>query len=171
MKRRGNRPVVIGDFTEPVKQTPEREAHHVDIGYEVVAEYGAVRRIKSGVLQLRQAGDIGDAEVVASERWYRDFATCEHGARVESLGAVRGGDPAGIADAVLLARTAYRQAQEDLGRMTDLRLRMFIGEGMSLKKVAQELDMPNQTRLTGMVIADLQALAAHYARVDRARKV
>ena len=153
------------DDTNSLPPTEERLAHHVEVVTDFV-EDEVVQRIKSGVLALFQSGDIGDAEVVASERWYRDWAASEFGARVESLSSTGGGSPGGVSDAVLFARTAYREATQALGVQADMRLRLFVGHGMSLRKIAKGLEMANQTRLAGMVIADLQALAAHYERVD-----
>lgn len=156
------------DVNNSLPPTEERLAHHIDVVTDVIEDQ-VVQRIRSGVLALRQSGDIGDPEVVASERWYRDYAMAEYGARVESLSSTGGGSSSGVSDAVLLARTGYREATEALGKQSDARLRLFVGQGMSLRKVTAWLGMKDHKRLAGTVIADLQALAAHYARIDRAR--
>ena len=38
-------------------------------------------RVTTGVQQLRRNEDIGDAEVFAADRWYRDYALGVQGAR------------------------------------------------------------------------------------------
>jgi hypothetical protein len=61
---------------EPERATDERGRH----GADLIVKDG-VQRVCTGVMALRSSGKVGDAEVVASERWYRDFALAIHGAK------------------------------------------------------------------------------------------
>lgn len=154
-------------LSDPVRATPERHNHN-DLMSDVLDDCATVQRVQSGVLALRQSGKIGDAEVAAAERWYADYALAEHGAASPAL-AGSGGGAGCFLDAQLQAIGNYRAVRTGLGEHLDLRLRVYVGEGLSLRKMSAELGIDQKT-VCGMLVADLQTLANFYAIWDGARR-
>jgi hypothetical protein len=142
-----------------VRTTDERASH----GVELQTREG-VQSVRSGVMQLRAAGRIGDAEVVASERWYRDYALAIHGAKDSAIEG-SGGSPDGAGVATLAAVDANRKAREAIGQRGETLLIAFVAEGLSLSKIAKQIGA-DRKELAGEVRGSLIRLAEHYQAAD-----
>lgn len=145
------------------RPTTKRIAQNIETEPDVV-EGLPVTRIRTGVMALRQSGKIGPAEVIAAERWYRDYAFGLCGAR-ESGASGSGGGSDGFSAARVDAITRYNRAKAALGTAGDALLRAFVADGVSLTRTAELANM-NPHNLSGMVALVLIQLAEHYNRED-----
>ena len=125
------------------------------------------QQIARPVLALRKSGRIGDAEVEAAGRFYRDYALGMHGAR-DSTASGSGGGAQGFSAAMIDALTGYRAACQALGNYhTDL-LRVVVVEECSISSTAGR-SARERERAAQRVAEALKALADHYANADGAR--
>jgi hypothetical protein len=123
------------------------------------------QQVARPVLALRDSGKIGDAEVTAAERFYRDFALAMFGAR-DSERAGGGGGQQGFSAAVLDAMTGYRRAAQAIGIRSDALLRLVVVEEMSCRALAERMKTTHD-HVSGRIAQVLEVLADHYARADK----
>jgi hypothetical protein len=146
-------------------------------GHEAEEDYAEpdalvrTQRLRTGLRQLHRAGTVGDAEVHAADRWYRDYALS--GGSREGRGEVvrvdcgtkpRDGLPGAIVDAT----GRLRAANSAVGRFGQRLLLACVGEGLSLQGAAEVLAL-NRQALAGAAVVVLDLLASHYAHVDNPR--
>lgn len=140
-------------------------------------EKSRVQRVASAVDALWRGRAIGDAERDAAYRWHRDWSRgTGHPLRASEarfLGVSLGGaaDAEGISTATLDAATRHREACAAVGPAAAERLVLFCCMDVSLRAAAALLDADgrrvSRNDISGMLIADLERLAQHYAAVDR----
>ena len=118
------------------------------------------------------AGKIGTAELVAANRWFRDWAMAEHG-------AFEGGDNVKPSEALKMfpaeimaaAITSYREAAEAVGEEGFGMLVAVLCDGQSLRDWAWHAGVSRGVPQRRMVDV-LRALARHYTQTDaRGKKV
>jgi len=100
---------------------------------------GAAVQVANTVLVLRDAGDIGDDEVAAAERWSREFSFAELGI-VDQPVTPRGEVLKGDVHTWMLNRgrcaLRLRRIRETLGLAAHVRLEMMLGREMSFSTMA-----------------------------------
>ncbi len=150
-----------------------------------------IQRVGSGLTQMRAAGTISDAEYAAALRWQRDAEpACEGPSNPEVRVSGSGSGP----DAWMVSRvdgeTRHREACRAVGVAGVRTLEAFVSRQLSIRSVAAKVavmeaadweaagsvgrkprgELANRRRITGELKAALEALAAHYGEVDRARR-
>lgn len=116
-----------------------------------------------GVTALRRSGKIGDAEVLAAERWLRDYTLGVHGYFDSEPGRASGGGDAHTAGfARAKAADAYRSAAQAVGRFGDSVLRELIAADHSIRGMAAYLNLSVDVTC-GIVMATMLRLSDHYA--------
>ena len=123
----------------------------------------SVQRVCDGVARLAKTGKIGAGEVLAAERWYRDYALAVMGVFDAPPGASSGGGDAHTAGfARAKAAHAFREALAAVGREGGDILRMFVVDGWTMAGVGVVLGM-DRMAAAGAVVVTLRRLAEHYA--------
>ncbi|WP_215751117.1 MULTISPECIES: hypothetical protein [unclassified Gluconobacter] len=126
-------PVVAAGHMKP---TPERLQHH-----EIVERNG-VHRVVNTVHSMYEAGDIGDDEVSAADRWYREylFATIGIVEEKPSDGRFR---EKGDVHTWMIGRgkcsVRIAEIRERLGLCGHVRLEMMLAREMSFSAMARHL--------------------------------
>lgn len=115
-----------------------------------------------GVTALRRSGKIGDAEVLAAERWLRDYSLGVHGYFDSEPGRASGGGDAHTAGfARAKAADAYRSAAQAVGRyLNDVLLSLVAGE-LGTRALGRIWDVNDQVAC-GIAVAALKRLSDHY---------
>ncbi len=152
------------------RPTGERLAHGVEIMVGPLShdDRRAVLRIHSGLAHLLEAGKVGVAEVVAANRWRRDYELGAHGAHdPECTGTGSGGVDAHLISAID-ALTRYRWAARAVGSAGDALLRAFVSDGLSFRAIGARLGKDNRD-LSAQTAFTLGMLVEHYAEVDADR--
>jgi hypothetical protein len=115
------------------------------------------QRLRTGLRQLHRSGTIGDAEVHAADRWYRDYALsggvregCGEVVRVDCGTRPRDGLPGAVVDAT----TQLRAANSAVGRFGTQFLLAAMAEGLSMQG-ASELLALNRQALAGAAVVVL----------------
>ena len=153
----------IDEFRTPRDAAPAERWQHGTVAEVIEGR----QQIARPVLALRKSGRIGDAEVEAAGRFYRDYALGMFGAR-DAMASGSGGGAQGFSAAMIDALTGYRAACQALGNYhTDL-LRVVVVEECSLTAFAGR-SARHRERAAQSVAEALKALADHYAKVDGAR--
>ena len=168
-----------GHLQQLVEQTIELEAPVTETVYDAVTRenitreikpgvYGRVTRIARGVAALERSNEIGTAEVVAANRYTREYEFGMARMRLVSLEATRGGtggEPTGITEAQLDAQTSVRLVRQALGVHAEMRLRLLLIEDVSFVRMAEIL-MPDHKKgdekLKAQAALLLHQLAEHY---------
>ena len=141
---------------------PERWQHGAAYG----ATYG-VQHVASPVMALRKSGKIGDAAVLAADRYYRDYAFAAGARDPEATGS--GGGVDGYSIAQIMAIGAYRDAAQAVGIISNGILMAVVVMEISLATMAGGRSGAARARVTGDVVKALTALADHYAEKDGSR--
>ena len=127
------------------------------------AAVDSVQRVCDGVAKLAKTGKIGAGEVLAAERWYRDYALSVMGVFDAPPGSSSGGGDAHTAGfARAKATQAFREALAAVWTHGAYLLRMVVACNWSMAAIAKKSAVHN-SEVTGMVIATLRRLAEHYA--------
>ena len=134
-----------------MRATPERAAQGVKL--EVI---DGVQRVRSGPGQLRSSGRISDNEMLATERWYKNYALAVHGAR-DSNSSGSGGGQEGLSLAILQAVEAHNAATAAVGQHGHVILRAFVADGRSLRSMASS--GPARAKAARAVVATIKRLA------------
>ncbi|WP_256887513.1 hypothetical protein [Acidomonas methanolica] len=117
-----------------MEPTPERLARD---GFRRV---GATHRVLGTVQVLREAGDIGDEEVAAAERWSREYVLASLGV-VDRPAAPRPDALKGDVHSWMLNRgkcaARLSRIRETLGLAAHVRLEMMLGREMSFSAMAR----------------------------------
>jgi hypothetical protein len=120
-------------------------------------------RVSSTLRKLRESGKIGDAEVWAAERFYRDTALAEGARDPEAKGS--GGGMQAYSAAQLDAVTGCRRVVEMLGPWAEGLLRLAVVDEASCRAIAERTGTNDQF-IGGMLSAALRFLAHHYTVAD-----
>ena len=152
---------VVGEIS--VGAPSRRWAH----GTEFEVTPGGRQQIAPPVAALRRSGKLGDAEVTAAERFYRDYALVNGSRDPDRVGG--GGGQQGFSAMVLDAQTRYRQAVRTLGPRASSLLHLVVIEEMSCRAISARMGS-NHEDVGSRVAAALEVLAAHYETVDRAKR-
>jgi hypothetical protein len=128
--------------------------------------------VKRGVLLLRKSGDIGDAELVAAERFHRDYVLGVLGARDPERRATGNAPDAHTGQLARVRASQTHGAVSDLlGAGMTARLVAFLVDDRSLGNMAAEYHPQRERtdglrRLAGQMATLLTVLAGLYAAVD-----
>ena len=153
----------MSDSSAPRDTAPAQRWQH---GVEAEVIDGR-QQVARPVAALRKSGRIGDAEVEAAARFYRDYALGMCGAR-DAERAGGGGGQAGFAAAVIDAMGAYQDVRRALGRRDFDYAVGLVVEERSLRALAGGRGGRMAMRVAGLAGDALRALADHYAKVDGA---
>jgi hypothetical protein len=134
----------------------------------------AAQQMVRGIDRLRTCGDIGDAEVVAADRFYRDYVYGVVGARDPEQRSQGGGDAHTTAMARARAVAAYNEVVRRLDpRLLD-RLHRFVVDENSISAMAEHY-LPNRAstsarlNIGGQLATALMELAYIYTQIDGRR--
>jgi hypothetical protein len=124
------------------------------------------KRARSGVMQLRQAGAITDADVASAERWHMDFALAMASPSTGGTGTT----PDDLIEAAsrAIATMRYHAACRVVGSHGTALLRMYVAARMSFVEISKKTNQ-NRKEIGGMVGAILERLTEHYEVTDNAR--
>jgi hypothetical protein len=153
---------------------PQRWQHGQDL------EAGVAPRmptsVASSVQLLRRANAIGDAEVEAARRFWRDYVFGVEGVRDPQ----EGGRPSGVSDAhnAQVARAEaigrHREITEVIGAKMTAWLISLVVLDLSFAAMQREYmpgPLAGRTEMRGRMTAVLQLLSRLYAAIDRRRRV
>lgn len=151
--------------------TPPRDAQHAPAerwrhGSDAETSDTGAQQVARPVARLRKLGKIGDAEVVAADRFYRDAAFAMGARDGQKTGT--GGGQAGFSAAQIDAITRYRQAANALSLDQFWLLLRVVVEEVSIYALAGAAGRPHG-RVQAAAAAALKALSAHYAAIDGAK--
>jgi hypothetical protein len=131
-----------------------------------------IQRLATGLMQLRNAGTIGDSEVAAAIRWRGDFEFAVEGARDPDMSGTGGGGVEEFLAATVDTVTKYRQACQAVGARGDQLLRSYVADGLSIVEISRRVSgngRPSgswQYRISKELSDTLFKLSDHYNNVD-----
>lgn len=153
---------------EVVLPTPERRRRD---RFRVA---GAAVQVVNTVLVLRDAGDIGDEEVAAAERWSREYVFSALGV-VDQPSPVTPGALKGDVHTWMLNRgkcaERLRRIRETLGLTAHVRLEMMLGREMSFSTMAAflypDLSEARARMKVSAQCALLLEMLAHFYKINK----
>lgn len=152
------------DDAATLEAPPERWGH----GSTFSRTESGAQRVCGAVARLHLSGKLGDAEMAAAERYYRDAMLAlgvSPSLANEPRASATPGDPGHALIVRITARTALRRAREAVGpRMAALLDAAVIGE-RSARAIAAEMGYDHQ-HVGGRIAAAVEALTDHYAQAD-----
>lgn len=118
-----------------------------------------------GVAALRKADKIGDPEVLAAERWYRDFTLGAHGVFDGDVSPAGGGDAHTAGFARAKANQAIREASAAVGDRASLILAGLIVDDLTFSALAAAVGL-SRNEVVGAAWLALHRLSEHYAGIS-----